>query len=206
MSTNVQHLIDVFITAIKTSNLVKPVKGQIFYKKLLIPRVLNLETLDVPENPLYGSEYQLIELNLDGIYNVKWHFLEAPRRSRAIRNLNRKMRGFGLAKDSLIVGDIWFLTPQNSNPISLNMLGITCGALDVYSTDASLVLAYRGRKLSIPLNQAFEIHLKREGWKNNYLGFYADNIAAVKMHRALNFVELPARRVSLSYIISEKAD
>lgn len=199
MLENWFYALSVLAESMHNGNLAENLRQQVFFNRILIPAFLDLTALHLPHDPLLALGYCLVELSPGDLRNGQWNFAIKTRRLRALRNLKRGMRGFGLLAGNTVIGDIWCVAPPNQQtPVrhpDLEMLGIKCAMQEMYSTDMFIAPAYRGKKLSVPFHRAFELRLKKEGWKRDYVGYYADNLPAVRMHRALGCIELPRRRV-----------
>lgn len=211
MLENFKYAVSVLVESLGSGTLLPNLRQQVFFDRILIPAFLDLTSLDSPPDPLAGLGLRLAELTAEAIQSGTWHFLVSSRRLRALRNLKRGMRGFALVEGNTVLGDIWCVAPRDPRtPVrhpDLKMLGITCQAQEMYSTDMFLAPAYRGRRLAAPFHRAFELRLKQEGWERDYVGYYADNIPAVRMHRALGCIELPRRRVTRFFrFVQSKAD
>lgn len=200
MLENLFYAFAVLAESIHHGNLAENLRQQVFFDRILIPAFLDLTALNLSQDPLLALGYCLVELTPGDIRGLKWNFLVETRRFRALRNLKRGLRGFALVEGNTVIGDIWCVAPPHQQtPVwhpDLEMLGIDCAMQEMYSTDMFIAPAYRGKKLSVPFHRAFELRLNKEGWKRDYVGYYADNLPAVRMHRTLGCIELPRRRVA----------
>jgi hypothetical protein len=173
---------------------------QIFRERVATPVVIELSALDPQQDPLLGSGYHLVELNLKDLQAGKWAFSVCSRRFKALRNIKRGLRGFVLAKDFTVAGDIWCAVPCNQklnvrHP-DLDMLEVSCSEGAVYALDMFIDPAHRREKLAIPFHRSFELTLKRAGWNKIYSYYWDDNLSSKWMHWRLKVKELPKRRVS----------
>jgi GNAT superfamily N-acetyltransferase len=181
------------------------IKRQVCRDRLVTPVELDL-TAAIPDTGLpANSEFCFVELHSDELRTGKWNFLVRSRGIKALRNINRGMRGFAFVKDNVVVGDVWCVIPHPETPVDhpdLKMLGITCKESEVYAFDMLIAPTYRGKNLAVPLQRAIQRTLKNEGYTKIYGAFYDDNLPALWMHRMLKFKELPKRKVSRFFIFA----
>jgi hypothetical protein len=186
--------------AIEAHNVQALLRQQIFYKRVAVPVMLDLDAINIQQNPLTELGYRFEELKLEDIYAGKWIFPVSSRRYGALRKIKKGLRGFGLINDSVIVGDIWCVTPRNRiTPIKnrdLDMLKIRCRERDVYTFDMFICPDYREKKLAVPFHRSLESFLKQEGWQRIYAYYWNDNIAAKWVHWMFKVQELPSLQIS----------
>jgi GNAT superfamily N-acetyltransferase len=181
-------------------------QDQIWNRKVAIPVEMDLTKLSSQTDLFKGLEDSYFtELKLEKLQGRDWSFTLPSRRYKAIRNLKRGLRGFGLIKDSKVVGDIWCIAPTEANkPVhhpELDMLGIHAKENEVYAFDMLIDPDYRGKNLAVPIQRALQLALKAEGYPLIYGFYWQDNIPAMWMHRSLKFRELPKRWVSRFFLI-----
>lgn len=172
---------------------------QIFRDRTATPAVMDLTQIQFSGNGL-DKDYQFIELKQDDLKTQKWSFAVPSRGIKAYRNLKRGLRGFAVAKGSVILGDVWCVMPNGVKNIAqhpdLEMLGITCKPDEAYGMDMLISSDHRGQNLATPLQRYMHSVLKSEGYAKMYGYYWNDNIPAMWMHRMLHFKELPKRKVS----------
>jgi hypothetical protein len=180
------------------------IRRRVFWQRTATPVEMDLSTLPAFRG-LEGSDYEFIELTLGDLRAGKWFFTEPSRRFKAPGNLKKGWRGFILIKGSIVVGDIWCITPRKGeNSVShpdIEMLGIRCGERDGYAFDMLIDPAYRGKNLAVPLQRFLQSTLKMEGYERVYGFYWDDNLPALWMHRMLKFKELPKRRLSRFFFL-----
>jgi hypothetical protein len=200
MFENVMLVFQLLREAISEGKLQQLFRQQIFRERVATPVVIELATLASQRDPLQGSGYHLVELNLKDLQAEKWAFSVRNRRFKALRNIKRGLRGFALARDLTVVGDIWCVAPSNRRiPVrhpDLDMLEVSCSEGDVYALDMFVDPAHRREKLAVPFHRSLELTLKRAGWKKIYSYYWDDNLPSKWMHWRLKVKELPKRRVS----------
>lgn len=177
---------------------------RVFWHRTATPTVMDLTTLPA-FGGLEGSDYHFIELTLEGLRMGQWSFMASSRRFKTPGNLKKGWRGFAVVKDSIVLGDVWCITPRERGKSvihpDIDMLGIRCGEKDAYAFDMFFDRAYRGKNLAVPLQRFLQSTLKTEGYEKVYGFYWDDNLPALWMHRMLKFKELPKRRVSRFFFL-----
>jgi len=174
---------------------------QLWNQRVAVPVQMDLTTLS-PQTDLFKEleNSYFAEFKLEKIQTNDWRFVTTSRRYKAIRNLKRGFRGFGLIKDAKVIGDIWCIVPtQIGKPIQhpdLDMLGIQAKENEVYAFDMLIDPDFRGKRLAVPIQRALQMALKADGYSTFYGFYWQDNLPALWMHRMLKLKELPKRRVS----------
>jgi hypothetical protein len=106
------------------------IRKRVFWQRTATPVEMDLSTLPA-SGGLKDSDYQFIELTQEDLRTGKWSFAVPSRRFKAPGNLRKGWRGFALARDSIVVGDVWCITPREGGKSithpDLDMLGIRCG-------------------------------------------------------------------------------
>ncbi len=179
---------------------------RIFWNRRAIPVEMDLLIANLPlAGQLNTTEFQFVEITMDNLQAGKWTFAVPSRGLKALRNLKRGFRGFAVAKDSTIVGDLWCIAPRKDGKAmyhpDLRMLDIVCGTGDVYAFDMFILSTYRGKNLAVPLQKTLQTILKMEGCQRVYGYYWEDNLPALWIHRILKFKELPKRRVSRFFFL-----
>jgi GNAT superfamily N-acetyltransferase len=197
--------VQLFLDAVSYKSLLQLFREQVFFRRVVVPGTIDLTTLNCQQNPFQNSDYHLEALNIEDLRAKKWTFSIPNRYFRALFKMKKGLRGFGLLKDAMIIGDIWCLAPDDRNtPISyfdLDILGITCTEGDAYAADIFIDPAFRGKKLAVPLFLSMLSILKTEGCRRVYAYYYEDNTSSKWMHMMLKFKELPKLRRSRFFVI-----
>ncbi len=179
------------------------IRKRVFWRRTATPVEMDLSTLPALRD--LSSDYQFIEVKLEGLRMGEWSFTEPSRCFKAPGNLKKGWRGFALVKDSVVVGDIWCITPgeggNSATHADLDMLGISCREREAYAFDMFIDPAYRGKNLASLLQRSVQLTLKMEGYEKVYGFYWNDNLPALWMHRMLKFKELPKRRVSRFFFL-----
>jgi GNAT superfamily N-acetyltransferase len=189
----------------------KVLRSRVFWNRLATPAVMELSTSNLsPTGLLQSTDFQFVEITTKDLQAGKFSFAIPGRGLKALRNLKKGWRGFAITKDSVVVGDVWCLTPHNDGkPVShpdLEMLGIICKNDDAYAFDMFIAPVYRGKNLAAPLQKSLQATLKMEGCARVYGYYWDDNLPALWMHRILKFKELPKRRISRFFFLINSKD
>lgn len=206
MLTSIKIVFHQVIEALAEDGVKGVLRPRVFWNRCAIPVEMDLLTANLlPAGQLSNPEFRFVEITIDDLQAGKWNFAVPSRGVKAVRNLRRGYRGFVAAKDSIIVGDLWCITPRkDGKPIyhpDLRMLDIVCGAGDAYAFDMFIPSTYRGKNLAVPLQKKLQSALKTEGCPRVYGYYWEDNLPALWMHRMLKFKELPKRRVSRFFFL-----
>jgi GNAT superfamily N-acetyltransferase len=181
-------------------------RPRVFWNRVAIPVVMELSTSkSALSDYLIGTDFQFSEINIKDLQAGKWSFATPSRKLKALRNLKRGFRSFAITENSVVVGNVWCLTPRKdgqciSHP-DLDMLGIICGEADSYAFDMFIAPAYRGKNLAAPLQKLLHASLSDEGCEKVYGYYWDDNLPALWTHRILKFKELPKRCVSRFFFL-----
>jgi RimJ/RimL family protein N-acetyltransferase len=198
-------LVQLLLDAISHKSLLQLFREYVFIARVVVPGFIDLTSLNCQQNPLQNSEYQFVELNLEDLRAGNPTFSIRNRYFKALYRSKSGLRGFGLVKDSKVIGDIWCVAPLNrKSPISctdLDRLGIACTDGDAYAAGIFIDPAFRGKKLAVPIYLSLAFILKMEGWRRIYAYYYEDNISAKWMHLMIKFKELPKLRESRFFFI-----
>lgn len=186
-------------------------RPRVFRNRVATPVVMELTTSNFPlTDHLKGTSFQFVEIKMKDLQAGRWSFAIPSRGLKALRNLKRGFRDFAIAEDSVVVGDVWCLTPHKvGKPIfhpDLDMLGIICEEMDAYAFDMFIAPVYRGKNLAAPLQKLLQACLKMEGYQKVYGYYWDDNLPALWMHRILRFKELPKRRISRFFFLVKSKD
>jgi len=206
MFENVMLAFYLFQEAHREERLLDLFRNQIFRNRIATPAVMDLTQTQFDKN-LLNTGYQFIELKIDDLNSKKWSFAVPSRHIKAYRNLKRGLRGFAIAEGSVIVGDVWCVSPKSTNTDArhpdLELLGIICKHDEAYGQDMLISPTRRGNNLAVPLHRYLQRTLKSEGYGKLYGYYWNDNIPAMWMHRMLRYKELPKRRVSRFFFLKK---
>ncbi len=172
---------------------------RVYFNKTVMPVEMDLGSLAEENDPLSGKPYDIIELTTGMISGGAFRFAAKSRRLKAVHNLKKGFRGYFLARDDLIVGDIWCAcppTPEGTVSHSdMDWLGIDSQPGEVYTFDMFIVPDERGHNIAAPFQMAALHALKYDGFRKAY-GFYrTDYLPALWVHRLLKWKERGGVRV-----------
>ncbi len=179
--------------------------------RLATPVVMDLTRPDITMPTLpKDSPFRFVEIKADDVQAGKWSFALPSRAAKTRLNLKCGLRSFAVVDGSMVIGDVWcYVCPEAGKLIShaamkdLEILDIKLSAGDAYAFDMVIDPAYRGRNLASPLQRYLQASLKADGCQKVYGYYWDDNIPALWMHRMLKFKELPKRRVSRFFFITQ---
>lgn len=208
MLTSIKIIFHQVIEALAEDGVKHIFRSRVFWNRRAIPVEMDILTANLPlAGQLGNTEFQFVEITMADLQAGRWTFSVSSRGLKAVRNLKRGFRGFAVAKDSIILGDLWCITPRkDGKPIhhpDLRMLDIVCRTGDAYAFDMFIPSTYRGKNLAVPLQKTLQAVLKMEGYQRVYGYYWEDNLPALWMHRMLKFKELPKRRVSRFFFLSK---
>ena len=89
--------------AARERNLAQLFRQQVFFRRTAVPFTINLQTLNIKNNPLSEMGYRLITLRRDEIEAQRWAFLVETRRFNALRHFKRGLSGFALVNAENVV-------------------------------------------------------------------------------------------------------
>jgi GNAT superfamily N-acetyltransferase len=186
-------------------------RSRIFWNRLATPVAMELSISSFsPKNELIEAGFKFVEVKLQDIQNGNCSFVIPSRGIKALGNLRRGYRNFAVAKNGVVVADVWCLSPRdNGTSIShpdTKMLGINCELRDAYAFDMYVAPLYRGRNLAIPLQKFLQACLKDDGCQKVYGYNWDDNLPALWMHRMLKFKEFPKRKITRFFFLMRSKD
>ncbi|OGW36517.1 MAG: hypothetical protein A2010_12890 [Nitrospirae bacterium GWD2_57_9] len=119
---------------------------------------------------------------------------------KALYYLKKGYRGFALAREKEVCGDMWYVDAHygQKEPLhpDLKWLGIQCGPKETYAFDMHVYRQQRGKNLA-PFLQNGGLHeLQKEGFVKVYGYYWADYLPALWVHRTLRFKELKRIKVT----------
>jgi GNAT superfamily N-acetyltransferase len=172
----------------------------VYFDREAVPVEMALEHLRPMEDFAQPASSRLIELKAD---LISGNAVTYPIRGRAIKAeyyLKQGYRGFAVVSGDAISGDIWCSTRRNPADGRLHddeqWLKIRCLDGELYSFDMYVDPTKRGGNLAAILQNGALHELRKEGFTKAYGFFWADNIAALWVHRTLRWKELPRVRAT----------
>jgi hypothetical protein len=195
MVGNILYSIHTIRDAIFHKTLLALLHEQVYARRIIVPITMDLTQLVVDRRQQLPSDFKFIELSGQDLKTNKLAFSYKSRHYKALLNIKKGLRGFGLLHNSYIIGDIWCDSLHNlkfpKNHKELSMIGIPFKNGDVYVLDIFVDPAFRGQQLAVPIYRSLQLVLKNEGWEKMYAYYYEDNIPSRWMHWMLKFTELP---------------
>lgn len=179
-------------------------RKRIFRNRIATPVEMDLSKVPDLEVLPPLADYQFVEVMLDELETGKWSYIVPSRYFKAFVNLKKGWRDFALAKDGVVIGDLWCVTPGPNELLrhaDLEMLGISNQEGEAYAFDMLIDPTYRGKNLAAPLQRALQSTLKKAGIRKVYGFYWDDNLPALWMHRMLKFKELSKRSITRFFFI-----
>ena len=160
------------------------------------------EVVDRP-GPLVSSKLNLLEIDKDMLSSGTYRFAVTHRYLKALRYLQRGFGGFAIARNNVIVGDMWYCVSEATEDPSvlhedLRRFGFkTWRASYVYTFDIFVAPAERKQGVSAAFQNNGMLRLASRGYTKAYGYYFADNVSAKWCTRVTNkWKELRAANVS----------
>lgn len=160
------------------------------------------EVVERPE-PLASSKLKLLEIDKDMLSSGTYRFAVRHRYLKALRYLEHGHGGFVIARDNVIVGDMWYCVSEATEDpsvlhVDLQRFGFkTWRRSDVYTFDIFVAPAERKHGVSAAFQNNAMLALRSKGYTKAYGYYFADNIPAIWCARVTNkWKEVRAARVS----------
>jgi hypothetical protein len=157
---------------------------------VLVEKVLS-EVVERPE-PLVRSQTKLVEISKDMLSSGAYRFALHHRYLRALHYLGLGYGGFGLARDKIIVGDMWYCFGEPTvDPADLHAhlrwFGFKTWRKDeVYTFDIFVAPTERQQGASAAFQNNAMVSLAAKGYVKAYGSYFADNVPAVWCTRVTN--------------------
>jgi hypothetical protein len=149
------------------------------------------EVVERPE-PLVSSQLKLREIDKDMLSSGTYSFAVASRYLKAVHHIKQEWRGFGLVRNNVIVGDMWYYVADATDDpsvlhVDLQRFGFqTWQASHVYTFDIFVSPAERKQGLSAAFQNNAMLCLALRGYTKAYGYYFADNIPAIWCTRVTN--------------------
>jgi hypothetical protein len=148
--------------------------------------VVEKDLADVVERPgpLAAANLRLVELDSNSISSEDYRFALESRRLKALHFLGDSYGGFGLVRDDLVVGDMWYcFSETESDPrrihADLKRFGFTeWDRTFVYTFDIFVVPAERKSGVAAAFQNSAMLALRAKGFRRGYGFYWADNLPA----------------------------
>jgi GNAT superfamily N-acetyltransferase len=168
------------------------------------------EVVERPE-PLARLQLVLLEIDKDMLSSGTYHFALQHRYLRALHYLAHGYGGFALARNNIIVGDMWYWSAEVTDDPSvlhghLRWFGFTTWRRnEVYTFDIFVAPTERKQGISAAFQNNAMVSLASKGYTKAYGSYFADNIPAVWCTRVTNKWK-EVRAVSMSrFLMFRKA-
>jgi hypothetical protein len=159
-----------------------------FFKEIIyIQRKAIIFTKDLDElKPKPSFSADIVELTSINIGECR--FLSKYRRLKALNYTKNGYRGFGLVKNNIIIGDMWYYaSDQDGSPVDINWLGLeNWSDKFVYTFDIYIEPGERGNNIATKFQENVTYFLKNMGYHKAYTFCWADNFASLWTIRAAN--------------------
>jgi hypothetical protein len=171
------------------------VVGEIIYfgREAVIVR-MNLKEFNSAVRSPADPSLKCIDITPEILKQPGYDYQFKNRRLKASCNLQKGLLGFGLLKDGKIIGDLWYYSPAycagSPEHKDLKRLGLSLRDTDVYGFDMFLNPENRGHNASTYFQGSWLLALRDRGVENAYGYYWADNTAALWVHRILKWKEL----------------
>ena len=153
--------------------------------------------------PLASLKLKLLAIDEDLLFSGTYHFASTNRYLKAQHYLKRKYGGFALARDNVIVGDMWYYVSEVTDDpsvlhVDLRLFGIKTWQKDyVYTFDIFVEPSERKQGVSAAFQNNAMLSLCSKGYTKAYGFYFADNIPAFWCTRMTNkWKEVRAVRIS----------
>jgi GNAT superfamily N-acetyltransferase len=195
------------VETFKLNSINKLLREIIYLDREAVPVEIDLFTLRPLEDFVRQSDEKLIEIKSEMLSR---HMLTYPIKNRHLKAeyyLKTGYRGFAMVNAGAVSGDIWCAVSTDQRYGLMHpdesWLNIRCEKSEAYTFDMYLNPEKRGSNLAAALQNGALHELRNQGFTKAYGFFWADNIAALWVHRTLRWKEL--KRVKASrFILSKK--
>lgn len=186
------------IETVRYSGLRELFHETVYLDREAVPVEIDLAELLPMEEFQAVLDEELVEIRAEMISQGKLAYPVRNRLLKARNYLRRGYRGFALVAGGIVSGDIWCATCRGRDGFKHgdeHFLNLDCRGGEVYTFDMYLAPG-SGMNGSVALQNGMLHRLRREGFLKAYGYFWTDDIAALRVHRALRWKEL--ERVKLS--------
>lgn len=149
------------------------------------------EVMERPE-PLASAKLKLLEIDEEMLSSGAYCFAVKHRYLKALHYVKQGYRGFGIARDHVIVGDMWCYFSEATDNASvlhkdLRRFGLeTWQSSHVYTFDIFVAPTHRKQGISAAFQNNAILSLRSKGYTKAYGFYFADNIPAFWCTRVTN--------------------
>jgi len=184
----------------RVSGIRSVVREIVYAGRIAVPVEMDLKSLKSSWAWPKGEELTCIEIERNALDHHDYDYPYRNRKLKAQRNLGKGLLGYGLLRGREVVADLWYTPPVISDGSpehpDVQWLGILPRPNHSYAFDMFLAPAMRGKNIATCFQGSFLLHLRDHGVDWAYGYYWADNIAALWMHRMLKWKELGRVRAS----------
>jgi GNAT superfamily N-acetyltransferase len=160
----------------------------------------NLIEIDAPNEQPENFPVKMIELRPEILNESNFIYPVKNRYLKAVNYLKKGYGGYAIVKDERIIGDIWFVQPNDTTLSTCHsdckLLRITCAKNQVYTFDMFLAPEARGSNLSFFLQSSALKALRHKGCTMAYGYYWGDNLPALWTHRLGKWKEINRLKVN----------
>lgn len=178
----------------------------IYLNRQAVPVEIGFSDLRLLGDFTQNSGDELIEISPEMITQRKLAYPIQNRYLKAKNYLANGYQGFAMVNGGVVSGDIWcakFTAKDGYKHPDERWLNIRSQQSEVYAFDMYLDPGKRGLNLAVALQNGALHQLKQQGFTKAYGFYWADNIAALWVHRALGWKELNRVRAT-RFLFSKK--
>ena len=195
------------VETMKLGSVCKLMRQVIYFNRVAVPVEIELCNLRPMENFVQRFDEKLLEITPEMISRRTLSYPIESRYLKAGCYLDTGYRGFAMVNANEVSGDIWCAVATNPKDGLVHpdekWLHIRCGNHEAYAFDMYVNPDKRGANLAASLQNGALLELKKSGFTKAYGFFWADNIAALWVHRTLRWKELTRVKAS-RFILSRK--
>jgi GNAT superfamily N-acetyltransferase len=175
----------------------------VFFRRNAILVEKDLSEVAERLEPLASSTLKLLEIDPDMLSSGSYSFAVKHRYLKALHYLKRGYSGFAIARNNVVVGDMWYYSPEPSDdpsilPADLRWFGFrTLQKGEVYTFDIFVAPAERKHGVSAAFQNNAMASLRSKGYTKAYGYYFSDNLPAIWCTRVTNkWKELQAANIS----------
>lgn len=174
-------------------------RDEIFFGRGAVVVEKDLASLSPMNGALRQTDLEIVAVTLDAVTAQaqaapRLSYPSAERHQKILRYLQRGYGGVALVRSGVVIGDIWYWSPEAARGTSvhpdLQWLPISCGKGDVYCFDLVLSPDQRGKNLANLLQAAALHHVRAAGFARALGYYWVDNLPAAWVHRTLRWREV----------------
>lgn len=183
-----------FFEETKQSGFKNAFRKTFFINSEIVPVTKDLGNVKPANEFLEKCDLRMISVTLDDILHFNYYYRFKSRLLKAKRNLISGLKAFALVSNTIIVGEIWYVTWGSTHHPHLHddvdLLFLEPGKKDVYMFDMFIDPLFRGKNIASGLMGSALYNLRQDGYQNAFGFFELKNIPALWTHRMLKFKEL----------------